>query len=118
MAAVVEEKKLCTGCHEMRAVKHFTVVAKKEKGNSALNNKCYFPHTDPVDDVENLTCYSKETSAVMKRLTGSVNELLEVFISSSATACCCNIFRPQRGRSGSTWNVAEDGHAISGEETV
>lgn len=117
MAAVVEEKKLCTGCHEMRAVKHFTVVAKKEKGNSALNNKCYFPHTDPVDDVENLTCYSKETSAVTKRLTGSVNELPEVFIILSH-CCCCNICRPQRGRSGSTWNVAENGHAISREEVV
>ena len=109
------ETKCCNRCGEIRDMEYFTVVKKKEKGNSALNNKCHFPFTNPTGDSLNETCYTKETSAIAERLTGSVDQLSEVFI--ILNHCCCNIYRPQHWCSGSTWKVAENEHAVSGEET-
>jgi hypothetical protein len=83
---IAVETKLCNGCGQLRSVEHFTVVKKKEKGNSALNNKCYFPFMDPVEDLENETCYSKETSAIKLRLTGSGLMNFQGCLSSSTTA--------------------------------
>jgi len=66
----VQETKRCTGCGQSRNVQYFTVVKKKEAGNSALNNKCHYPFTNPAEDLQNQSCYSEATEAVKQRLTG------------------------------------------------